>query len=616
MSRKSLVAKLNTSTTLLSYLPQTFSLIWAASGNWTSAWVVLLVIQGVLPAATVYLTRLLVNSLVAIAGAGISWKNIHALTPVAFMAGVLLLTEFLQGASDWIRTAQSELVEDHINSLVHKQSIAIDYGCYESSEYSDRLNRAREGASSRSLALLENTGSLLQNSITLLTMAVILLPYGFWLPIILFFSALPALYITLRLNRQQYHWSQQTTTDRRRLQYYDMLLTHSAVAAEVRLFNLGLSLQTAYQKLRLRLRTEQLKLIKDQSIGRLGAGIVALLVSGAALMWMGRQVLLGMITLGDLALFYQAFNKGQSIVKSLLGNLGQIYRNSLFIGNLFEFLSLQPQIVDPPNPLPIPSRLWHGIRFQEITFRYPGSEEAVLENFNLTIPSGKIVAIVGDNGAGKSTLIKLLCRFYDPDLGDIELDGINLRDFAVEKLRGLITVLFQFPISYYITAAQNIALGDLSTKLSRAEIEAAAKGAGIYDKITRLPQGYNSMLGKTFPGGTDLSGGEWQRLALARAFYRKAQIIILDEPTSAMDPWAEHDWLERFRTMAQGRTAIVITHRFTLAMRADIIHVMRAGRIVESGSHDELLDQGGFYAQSWKSQMQTSSSAIAKSNII
>jgi len=610
------VAKLRNSVGQLSYLPQTFSLIWSASHYWTVAWVVLLIIQGVLPAATVYLTRAVVDSLVAVVGTGISATSVDTLlVPVALMAGVLLLTEFLQGASEWIRTAQSELVQDHISGLVHTQSVAIDYGCYESSEFNDHLNRAREGAGSRSLALLENSGSLLQNCITLLAMAAILLPYGLWLPIILLASSLPTFYVVLRLNQRQYQWSQRTTTERRRLQYYDLLLTNSVSAAEVRLFNLAPYFQSAYQGVRRRLRHEQLNLIKDQSIGRLLAGVIALLISGAALAWMGRQVLLGLISLGDLALFYQAFNKGQGLMKSVLSNLGQIYKNSLFISNLFEFLRLQPQLLEPAVPVPVPSKLTKGINFKGVTFRYSGSDRPTLEDYNLTIPAGKIVAIVGDNGAGKSTLIKLLCRFYDPESGSIDLDGIDLRDFSVAELRSLITVLFQFPIPYYLSAAKNISLGDSSTTFSQSEIEAAAKGAGIHDKITNLPQGYDSQLGKWFPGGTDLSGGEWQRLALARAFLRRAQIIILDEPTSAMDPWAEFDWLERFRSLANGRTAIVITHRFTLAMRADIIHVMRAGQIVESGNHHQLLAQGGLYAQSWKAQMQTGSSPAVESGL-
>ncbi len=609
-----LTSRLRSAVAQLSYLQQTFHLVWSAARTWTLAWFILLVIQGLLPVATVYLTRILVNRLVAVVGIGSSWESIQPiLVPGVLMAGILLLTEFLRSASEWIRTAQSELVQDHISALIHEKSVAVDLAFYESSEYYDRLNRARSDASSRSLSLLENSGSVLQNSITLLAMAAVLIPYGAWIPFVLLISTLPAFYVVLRLNRRQHWWWQRTTTDRRWLQYYEMLLTHSAIAAELRLFNLGPHFRSAYQVLRRRLRTERLKLIKDQSLGRLGAGAVALLISGTAMLWMVRQVLVGLMTLGDLALFYQAFNQSQNLMRSLLGNLGQIYNNSLFINNLFEFLRLEPQILDPDEPLPVPL-LQKGIDFQHVTFRYPGSNRAALQDFNLTIPAGQVVAIVGDNGAGKSTLIKLLCRFYDPDAGRIELDGINIRDLSIAEFRRIITVLFQSPIPYHTTAAQNITLGDLAAMPSAAEIEAAARGAGAHELIARLPQGYDTLLGKWFADGAELSGGEWQRVALARAFLRRAQIIVLDEPTSAMDSWAEADWLERFRALANGRTAIVITHRFTLAMRADLIYVMREGRIVESGSHDQLLAQGGLYAQSWTAQIQVSQPYVSELN--
>ncbi|MCU0565399.1 MAG: ABC transporter ATP-binding protein/permease [Oculatellaceae cyanobacterium Prado106] len=589
-----------------SYLPKTFQLIWAASQRWTIAWILLLIVQGLLPGATVYLTRTLVDQLLVTAGIGVSWQSIQIiLVPVALMAAVIILSEVVQGMSEWVRTAQSELVQDYISGLVHQQSARIDYGCYESSDDQDRLEQAREGATTRPLALLENMGSLLQNGITLLAMAAILLPYGYWLPILLCVSALPAFYITLQHNLRQYQWSQRTTMDRRRLHYYDVLLTSGWVAAELRLFNYGTFFQAAYQRIRQRLRHDTMNLLRAQTLSRLLAGAIALLIAAAALAWMGRQVLLGLLTLGDLALFYQAFNRGQSIIKSLLGNFGQIYKNSLFIGNLFEFLNLQPELVDPPHPHPIPAALQTGIRFRQVTFRYPGSPEAVLESFNLMIPAGKIVAIVGDNGAGKSTLIKLLCRFYDPQSGAIELDDMDLRSFAVADLRRMITVLFQNPMPYYVSAAENLALGDIAANPSPVDREQAARNAGIHDKIMSLSQGYETLLGKWFPGGTELSGGQWQRLALARAFLRKANLMILDEPTSAMDPWAEFDWLERFRSLAEGKTAIVITHRFTLAMRADLIFVMRDGKVVESGHHDELVAQGGFYAESWNTQMHS-----------
>lgn len=602
-----LTTKLRNAITQLQDLPQTFRLVWAAARGWTLTWVIFLILQGILPAATVYLTGLLVDSLVAAIQSGASWESIQTvLVPGIPMAGVLLLTELLQGGLSWIRTVQSELVKDHISALIHEKSVAIDLAFYESSDYHDRLDRARSDASSRSLALLDSSGSLLQNSITLLAMATVLIPYGVWLPLILLVSTLPAFYIVLRTNRHHHRWWQKTTADRRWTQYYDTMLTHSQVAAELRLFGLGSHFQSAYQTLRQRLRKEHLQLIRNQSLSRLGAGAIALVISGAAMAWMVWQALQGIVTLGDLALFYQAFSRGQSLMRSLLGNVGQVYTNSLFLSNLFEFLRLESQVADPPNPLPVPTVLKQGMCFREVMFRYPGSDRPVLQNFNLTIPAGRVVAIVGDNGAGKSTLVKLLCRFYDPQAGCVELDGTDLRDLSLHQLQRLITVLFQSPVPYHATAAQNIALGDLQAMPGDAEIEAAAQGAGAHEVIDRLPQGYDTLLGKWFADGMELSGGEWQRVALARAFLRQAQIIILDEPTSAMDSWAEADWLDRFRALVSDRTAIIITHRFTLAMRADIIHTMRNGEIVESGSHNELLAQGGLYAQSWLAQTQVS----------
>jgi ATP-binding cassette subfamily B protein len=257
------------------------------------------------------------------------------------------------------------------------------------------------------------------------------------------------------------------------------------------------------------------------------------------------------------------------------------------------------------QPAPVPVRLKEGIRFEKVTFRYPDSEGTTLHNFDLTIPGGSIVAIVGANGAGKSTLIKLLCRFYDPDSGRILMDGINLRRFSLRALRRQITILFQEPVKYQGTFSENIALGDLAAANDPHQIELAARAAGADKVLDGLPHGYETFLGKWFKGGTDLSVGEWQRLALARAYWRQAPILILDEPTSAMDPWAEHDWLQRFRKLAAGQTTLIITHRFTTAMYADRIHVMEEGQIVESGSHAELLALGGRYAQSWQAQMQT-----------
>ncbi|NCC34083.1 MAG: ATP-binding cassette domain-containing protein, partial [Chloroflexia bacterium] len=247
--------------------------------------------------------------------------------------------------------------------------------------------------------------------------------------------------------------------------------------------------------------------------------------------------------------------------------------------------------------------LGEGIRMEEVTFRYEDSERNALEQFNLTIPAGQIVAIVGENGAGKSTLIKLLCRFYDPQQGRITWDGVDLRELAQDELRRRISVLFQQPFPYHDSAGDNIRFGDMGSAPTQAAIEAAARAGGAAEIIDKLPEGYATILGRWF-GYTELSTGEWQRLALARAFVRQADLVILDEPTSAMDSWAEHAWMGRFRELVAGRTALIITHRFTTAMQADIIHVMVGGRVIEAGTHSELVALGGHYASSWNMQMR------------
>jgi ATP-binding cassette subfamily B protein len=251
-----------------------------------------------------------------------------------------------------------------------------------------------------------------------------------------------------------------------------------------------------------------------------------------------------------------------------------------------------------------PGAIRDAIVFEDVTFRYPDSDRTALRNFSLRIPAGKIVAIVGPNGSGKSTLLKLLARFYDPEHGRITIDGTDLRDFALEDLRRLFSVLFQLPVTYDATAAGNIAVGGNGTSADLAAIRHAAVGAGAHDVISRLPRGYATPLGKSFAMGNDLSAGEWQRVAMARAFFRRSPVILLDEPTSFMDSWAEAEWFDRLRSLSAGRTAVVITHRFTIAMRADLIHVMDRGRLIESGTHSRLLSTDGLYAQSWLQQTE------------
>ncbi|MFN0121635.1 MAG: ABC transporter ATP-binding protein [Blastocatellia bacterium] len=600
-----LMDKVRESARQLRYLPHALTLLRQAAGGWAALWIGLLIAQGLLPAVQVWLTRTLVDNLARALGSNMEWTRIQpVLGPAALMAGLMLLGECLRGLTSYVRAAQAELLRDHIAMLIQRQSVAADYGFYENADFYDHLHRARDEATHRPITLIDSLGSLLQNGLTLLAIMVTLMPYGWWLPLSLVIGTAPALLVVMRYTLRQHEWRQRVTQDRRRAWYFYKTLTTADTAAEVRLFELGAYFQTAYEQLTTRLRHEFLRMAAGQSLAEFGAAAIALAITGATLAWTGWRAFHGTVTLGVLALFYQAFSQGQQLMRSLLTNIGHIYANSLFLGNLFEFLELRPSIVDLPDPVPAPTLLREGIRFHDVTFAYGDARRPALRNFDLAIPAGAVAAIVGLNGAGKTTLIKLLCRLYDPDSGFITMDGVDLRRMPVAGLRRAITVLFQHPVHYNATVAENIQLGDVAAAPDAERIAAAARAAGASQMIERLPAGYDTRLGKWFAEGTELSGGEWQRLALARAFLRQAPVMLLDEPTSAMDSWAEADWVHRFRTLAAGRTVIIITHRFTTAMRADIIHVMSEGGIIESGAHEDLLARNGPYANSWREQMQ------------
>lgn len=584
------------------YLPKAYRLIRSASGGLAIVWLLVLLLQGLLPVVSVYLTRTLVNGMAAMAGAGGGWSDLQPLLPAASaMALVLLGGEVFQGIGKWVRTAQSERVQDHVHGLIHDQAMRLDLSFYDNPGYYDQLHRARIDALSRPAALIENAGALLQSFVTLAAMGGVLLTFGILLPLLLLFSTLPALLVVLRHTIRFHRWRTQNTVAMRKTSYYDLMLTQREAAAEMRLFGLGPHFRMLFGNVRQRLRREQVQLARDEAVSQVMAAIIGLASMAAALSWLAFQALKGSVGLGDLALFYLAFFQGQRMMRSLLGSAGEIYRNLMFLENLFEFLALTPRISETLQPLPHPG-LRQGVALQDVTFSYPGATCSTLENFSLHIPAGRITALVGENGSGKTTLIKLLCRFYDPQEGRLLMDGTDIRELELTTLRQRITVLFQEPLRYHDTAFNNIAFGDIDGTPSLERVTAAARAAGADLPINRLQAGYEAVLGKWF-GGAELSGGEWQRLALARAFLRDAEFIILDEPTSAMDSWAEADWLLRFRRLVAGRTALMITHRFTTALHADMIHVMERGRIVESGSHEELLAMKGRYEASWSRQM-------------
>lgn len=584
----------------ISHLPKALRMVWRASRRLALLWLILLIVEGSLPILSIHLTKRLIDSLVSVLGAAAPVRPV--LVAAALIAFIVLLQESVRGAISLVRLHQSERLRDYITALIQRKSLTVDYAFYEMPEFYDHLHRAKEESGYRSIALVGTLGDLLRDGITLAGMTAVMAGFGWGAPLLLLLGALPVLVVVIRHTRRYYDWRKGATEEERKLWYYDWLQTSREPAAEVRLFDLGDHFRRRYEEVRAPLREQYLGLSRRQTTAEFLVAILGLFCLALGLLWMGGRVLRGEATLGTLALFYQAFNNGQGIMRSTFGNLGQIYANSLFVGNLFEFLSLEPGIADPPHPRPAPAGLRHGIDFEGVSFRYPESERMALSDFSLHIPANRVTAIVGLNGAGKSTLVKLLCRLYDPSAGRITLDGVDLRDLRVRDLHKLITVMFQEPVQYNAGARENLQLGDLRAAGNEERLVAAARAAGADSIVSRLPHDYDSLLGKMFLDGEELSVGEWQRLALARAFFRDAPVLLLDEPTSAMDSWSENGWMARLRQLAAGKTTLLITHRFTTARQADLICVMVDGQVVESGTHDALVARNGYYAGSWLAQ--------------
>ncbi len=394
-----------------------------------------------------------------------------------------------------------------------------------------------------------------------------------------------------------YHLQREWTPAERKTSYFNWILTGDWYAKEVRLFDFGPLFIRRFREVRQQLRRERFALATRRSVEDLVAQASAALAVLGSLAFIAYRAVQGAITLGDLVMYYQAFQRGQSSLREVLGSLASLYEDNLFLSNLYEFLDLKRKVVEPVHPQPVPRPMQSGIVFDHVSFQYPTGTRPVLEEITFTIRPGETVALVGENGAGKTTLIKLLCRLYDPTAGTISLDGVDLREFGTAALRREISVIFQDYARYHLTAQENIWLGNIGLPLDDERIVAAARDSGADSVITGLPQGYETILGKWFEDGEELSIGEWQKMALARAFLRDARIIVLDEPTSALDAQAEYEVFKKFHQLVEGRTAILISHRFSTVRMADRIYVLNDGRIIERGTHDELVHLGGTYAR-------------------
>ena len=446
----------------LRYVPRVWALVWRAARGWNVAWLLLIVVGGLLPVAVIQWTRRVVDSLLPVMGQGVSWTT---LGPVLFsggiLAGVLIAAELMRSASNYVRNCQGELLQDYIAGLVQEKSASVDLAFYDWPDYYDHLHRAKAEAASRPVVLVESMGSLAQSCITLVAMAGVLAPLGLWLPLVLLASTAPALLAVIRYAVVQRQWREKMTAQERLAWYCDFVLTSRETAAELRLFGWGDHFRCLYQGLRRELREGRNRLVRQQALVEIAARVVAVAATAGAAAWMILRAIAGDTGPGDLVVFYQVFNQGQRVFEGLLQNAGQVYYNLLFLHDLFDFLDLPCSVLDDPAPVASPKLLADGVCFRNVRFKYPGSSRYALEGLDMQLPAGQITALVGANGSGKSTLIKLLCRLYDPQEGAVEWDGADVRHIRLADLRRMLTVLFQQPFHHQGTVRENLAIADL-----------------------------------------------------------------------------------------------------------------------------------------------------------
>jgi ATP-binding cassette subfamily B protein len=586
-------------------LGRALRLAWQSAPGWTLANLALVVAQGAVPLASLYVMKRVLDAVTSgvrsadAAGAGrdvVAW--ILAALAVALSAALFRLL------AEYATEAQSLQVTDAVAETLHAQSVAVDLAYYEDPSYYDTLHRAQAEAPYRPARIVGGLVQVGQNGIGLAGIAAWLVSINWMLAAALFAGVLPGALVRLAFSRRLYALRQSQTGHERRAWYYHELLTELAGAKELRLFGLGALFRERYADLRRSIRAGTLALAGHRAVADFAGQVVAVAALFGSLTWVAMQALRGRVSVADLAVYYVGFQTGLNLLQAVLQALAGLYEDNLFLANLYRFLDLQPRVVAPQRPAAVPRPMSSGIAFRGVAFRYQGQEADALSDIDLTLAPGEVAALVGENGSGKTTLAKLLCRLYDPTRGAITADGIDLRAFDPVAWRREISVTFQDYVHYALTARENIWLGDVTRPPDSPGIVEAGRHAGTDSFVSRLRNGYDTTLGRWFFEGQELSEGEWQRLAMARAFWREARILVLDEPSAALDPLAEADLLDRFRSLLAGRSALVISHRLSTVRLADRIHVLDRGRIVERGTHAELLALGGHYARLYEAQAQ------------
>lgn len=580
-------------------------LVWQSSPRWTVARVVLLIIQGILPLVSIYLSKIIIDTVTTSFNAANKTAAFQQiLWLIVIMGGVTLLNTLCNAIAELVTTAHSMRVTDYMQGIIQAKSIEADLEYYENPRYYDTLQRAQQEAPYRPPQILNRLAQVGQSSISLIGMLGLLISLYWGVLAVLFVAAIPAMIVRLKYSRIMYNWQREKTPLERQGMYLAWMLTSDQFAKEIRLFGLGNYFSQWYLRTRRQIYKESLKIFTGRSIANFAAEAIAGVLIFSIYAFIIYQTINGVLRLGDLILYHQALQRGQNDIKGLLGTISALYEDNLFLANLYEFLDIKPRLIDPIHSVPIPRPMYGGVEFRNVNFNYSNTTRQTLKDINLTIKPGEVVAIVGENGSGKTTLIKLLCRLYDPTSGSITIDGIDLRDFKVADLRREISVIFQDYAKYFFSAQDNIWLGNVDLPPQRESIIEAARYSGADEVIKKLPQGYDTMLGKLFDKGEELSIGQWQKIALARAFLRDSQLIVLDEPTSALDPKAEYEVFEKFRQLIKNQAAVLISHRLSTVKMADRIYVMSGGSILESGTHEELMQLGGSYAFLFETQAQ------------
>lgn len=586
-------------------------MVWQASHLLTSLSVILRLVRAVLPVTQLWIGKLIIDEVVRLLSLEARpdsfeawWDSSHLDWLVVFVAaelGLALLSDLLGRIVSLVDTLLSERLTIRSSIRLMDHAATLDLEDFEDTEFQDKLERARRQAGGRMTLMGQLLGQM-QDIVTVSTLAAGLLVYNPWLILVLAIALVPSFLGEAHFNAMNYTLDFGRTPERRELDYVRRTAASVETAKEVKMFGLNRFLIDRYQELSERFYAANRVIAQKRALW----GVVFAAVGTAgyyfAYAWMIWRTLTGLLTIGDLTFLAGSFRRLRTLLEGLLSSFSSTAAQALYLDDLFDFFREQAEIVSSPGAIPVPTRVKQGLVFQKVGFRYPGSQEWAVRDLSFSLHAGETLALVGENGAGKTTVVKLLARLYDPQEGRIKLDGRDLRDYDIDALRGAIGVIFQDFVRYNLTAGDNIAVGRIGARDDQARIEEAARRSSADAVIAKLPEGYDQMIGKRFKNGVELSGGEWQKIAIARAYMRGAQILVLDEPTAALDARSEFEVFQRFLELSHGTTTVLISHRFSSVRMADRIVVLADGRVEASGTHEELIAQAGRYAELFELQ--------------